>query len=185
MKTAYVFAIDGSEEIETLAPVDFLRRAEVSVRFVGVKTKEVVLSHGVRVLCDTTLAEVMEAPLPDLVVLPGGTRGAAGFHDSAALKEFVSRHMAESRLLGAICATPAHVLSKWGLLGGKNWTCYPGCEAAGEKPIPQRVVVDGNLITARGPGVSLEFSIALIEALCGAETASRVLNGTLTVLPEN
>ena len=182
MKTALVFAANGSEEIECIAPVDFLRRAGADVKLVGLDSAEATLSHGVKVTCDAALADVAGEPPPALIVLPGGLEGAKNFHASASLKELVSRQLAEGRLLGAICATPAHVLSKWGLLSGRKWTCYPGCESPGETPSGERVVKDGNLITAQGPGVSLEFAAALVEALCGKDTADKVVSGTLTAL---
>ena len=181
MKTAFVFAAKGSEEIECLAPVDFLRRAGAEVKLVGLDAREIALSHGVRVVCDAALADVANET-PDLIVLPGGLEGAANFYASSPLKELVSRQLEADRLLGAICATPAHVLSKWGLLEGRKWTCYPGCESKGDKICEERVVKDGNLITARGPGVSLEFAATLVEALCGKDAADKVVAGTLTVL---
>lgn len=182
MKTAWVFAAKGSEEIECIAPVDFLRRAGADVKLIGLDGAEIELSHGVRVSCDAALPDVAQGPLPDLIVLPGGTEGANNFYASPALKELVSRQLGGGRLLGAICATPALVLSKWGLLEGRKWTCYPGCESEGDKTSEERVVRDRNLITARGPGVSLEFAAALAEALCGKDAADKVVSGTLTVL---
>ncbi len=182
MKTAYVFAADGSEEVETLAPVDFLRRAGVSVQLIGLKSKNVELSHGVRLICDKELSDVEGGELPDLVALPGGLKGASEFHSSKKLEDFIRRQMDSGKLVSAICASPAHVLSKWGITAGKKWTCYPGCESAGDKLSPGRVVVDGNLITARGPGVSLEFALALVEALCGSKAAKDLAAGTLTVV---
>lgn len=181
MKTAYVIAANGSEEIETIAPLDFLRRAGADARLIGLDTKEPVLSHGVTVVCDGVLDEVC-GTLPDLLVLPGGLKGAANISASDTLREMAARQLKENRLLGAICATPAHALAKWGLTAGRSWTCYPGCEAAGESVHQERVVVDGNLITARGPGVSLEFAAALVRALCGTDAAEQLVSGTLTLI---
>lgn len=180
MKTAWVFAANGSEELECLAPVDFLRRAEVSVKLIGVESASVTLSRGVKVTCDSVLPDVATEPQPDLIVLPGGLEGANNFYASSALKELISKQLAEGKLLGAICATPALVLAKWGFLSGKRWTCYPGCESKGETPDKERVVKDENLITAQGPGVALEFSVALVEALCGEGSAEKVAASTLT-----
>ena len=182
MKTAWVFAANGSEEIECISPVDFLRRAGADVKLVGLDGREIALSHGVKVICDAALPDVASEPPPDLIVLPGGLEGANNFHASSALKELVSKQLAEGRLLGAICATPALALSKWGLLSGRKWTCYPGCESKGDTPSGERVVADGNLITAQGPGVALEFSAALVEALCGKDASDKLVAGTLTAL---
>lgn len=49
----YVFLAQGFEEIEALAVVDVLRRAELEVKTVGVTGEIVGGSHGIVVACDT------------------------------------------------------------------------------------------------------------------------------------
>jgi len=58
---------------------------------------------------------------------------------------------------------------KAGVLSGKRVTCYPGFEERFSDCtfVDLRVVVDGNLITSRGPGIVAEFSVKLIEILKG------------------
>jgi hypothetical protein len=82
MKKAVVFIADGSEEIETLTPVDYLRRAGVEVSLVSVGTagRTVGMAHGVSVNADVTLETYLSDSgnaLPDAVVIPGGMPGAS------------------------------------------------------------------------------------------------------------
>ncbi|OUM57328.1 hypothetical protein PIROE2DRAFT_17725 [Piromyces sp. E2] len=40
-----------------------------------------------------------------------------------------------------------------------------------------RVVVDGNVLTSRGPGTTFEFALAIVKYLADAETAKKVAGG--------
>jgi 4-methyl-5(b-hydroxyethyl)-thiazole monophosphate biosynthesis len=85
------------------------------------------------------------------------------------------------RVVAAICAAPAVVLQKAGVLNGKKATCYPGFESRFQGCVfsESRVVVDGNLVTSRGPGTAAEFAVQLIEILAGAEAAAEIHGKTL------
>jgi 4-methyl-5(b-hydroxyethyl)-thiazole monophosphate biosynthesis len=180
MKTAYVFFADGCEDVEAITPVDYLRRAEVSVSVVGLSARSVTTARGLTVGCDATLAEVSGRPLPDLAVLPGGGKGSHNLAASAALRDFIGRMLGEGRLVGAICAAPALTLGDWGFLKGRRFTCFPGMgENLPTAPLDDRVVVDKNVITARAAGTAEEFSLALIGSLCGAAAAKRVASDIL------
>ena len=92
------------------------------------------------------------------------------------------REAAEKYRVAAICAAPT-LLARAGLLKkGVRCVCYPGMEeelsAAGAVPQPERsTVVDGNLITGRGPGSAFDFGLTLVEALAGADAARAVAAG--------
>uniref|UniRef100_A0A7N0VAB0 DJ-1/PfpI domain-containing protein n=1 Tax=Kalanchoe fedtschenkoi TaxID=63787 RepID=A0A7N0VAB0_KALFE len=78
-----------------------------------------------------------------------------------------------NRPYGAICASPAYVLEPHGLLRGKKATAFPTlCDKLSDQSeINNRVVIDGNLITSRGPGTTLEFALAIVEKFFGREKA--------------
>lgn len=179
-RTAVVVLADGFEEIEAVTPVDILRRAGIQVTVAGVGKTEVTGSNGLRILADTRVEQVQE--LPDVLVLPGGAQGAANLRDSAEVSGLIHR-MAEARkLIAAICAAPAVVLAKTGVLDGRKATCYPGYE----KTLPgkiyfsdHRVVSDDGVITSRGPGTALEFSLQIVRELVGKEVADVILQKTL------
>lgn len=182
-KTVLVVLAEGFEEIEAITPIDVLRRAGLEVTTVGVGGREVTGSHGITVVADTTIREIAE--LPDAIVLPGGMPGAENLSRSGALRDLLKRMNDDGRPIGAICAAPAVALAPTGILDGRTATCYPGFENHFGKAIvfsDDRVVADGNVITSRGPGTALEFSLALAASLAGADTekevSQRMLAGT-------
>jgi len=169
----------GFEEVEAVTPADFLRRAGIDVRLVGVGGRLVEGSHGIRLEADLTLEELAEEP--EGVILPGGMPGAANLAASPAAVELIRRVHSQGRLVAAICAAPAVVLEPAGVLAGKRATCFPGFEErfTTARFSASRVVVDGNLITSRGPGTAAEFAVKLIEHIAGREKAQEVHRRTL------
>lgn len=170
-----IFLADGFEMIETLTPCDILHRAELDVRLVSVNGKEFVRStHGVDVKADLKLCEIDPNAL-DMMILPGGMPGAKNLYESQVLISLLLAHAEQNKPIAAICAAP-FVLGKCGILNGKNATCYPGFEndLIGAHHSPCGVVVDGNIITAKGMGVSLEFALAICELLCGKEKRNEI-----------
>lgn len=179
MKKVVLFLADGFEEVEAVTPIDFLRRSGVDVVVAGVSGKEVRGSHGIKIECDAEVSRI-KGPF-DGVIIPGGMPGAANIAASSDAMKIISSVLDKGGLVGAICAAPSVVLGSAGLIKGRKFTCYPGFEEkfSGSDFSPDRVVIDGNLITSRGPGTAAEFSVALIEYLCGKEAADKINKGTL------
>ncbi len=179
MTRAVVVLAEGFEEIEAVTPIDVLRRAGVEVVVAGLTSTRVVGSRGIVLEADTTLAEVGEV---DVVVLPGGMPGADNLGKSEAVRALVERTYAAGRRVAAICAAPAMALGRTSVLEGKRATCYPGFEQhlpGGVTHTDERVVVDGRLVTSRGPGTALEFSLALVEQLVSKDRADQLRHGML------
>lgn len=166
----YVLLAPGFEEIEALAPVDILRRAGVEVQTVGIQFKEVEGAHGITVTADISLDDLNREAM-EMLVLPGGPGHTKLQQCADLIREAVERNC----YLAAICAAPS-VPGRLGLLRGREATCYPGYEKylEGATLSDRPVVVSGKVITAKGPGVSLEFGWKLAEILKSKETADRV-----------
>lgn len=175
-KRACVLLADGFEETEAVAIIDVLRRAEIKVEVLGVESKKVTGSHQICIEADALLSDRKSEKF-DLVVLPGGMPGAATLRDHWGVQKLVQAQHAGGGLVAAICAAPI-ALAKAGVLEGKKATCFPGFEeqlvAGGAQPQSSStaaVVRDGNVITSRGVGTALVFSLALVEALRDGATA--------------
>lgn len=162
----YVFLAEGFEEIEALTTVDILRRCGLEVTMVGVGGEQITGAHGIRVQCDFPLDRVIPS-CAELVVIPGGMPGVANLNKSAVLKEFINLTVLGGGLVAAICAGPA-ILGEMGLLRGKKAVCFPGFEDSlkGALISDEPLVQDGQFITAKGPGMSLEFALHLAQLLC-------------------
>jgi 4-methyl-5(b-hydroxyethyl)-thiazole monophosphate biosynthesis len=131
-------------------------------------------SHGIVVKADTTLSACKKKPF-DCIVLPGGGQGAKNLAASYEVLEKVIE-TAQSGVVGAICAAPAVVLGKTGLLDGKRVTGYPGSEAdcPGLVLENESFIIDGSLVTGQGPGAAMPFSLALIGVLFDQHTKETI-----------
>lgn len=169
----------GFEEVEAVTLADFLRRAGVEVRLVGIGGRLIEGSHNLRLQTDLTIEELSEEP--EGVIVPGGMPGAANIAASQEAVALIRRTHERGRLVAAICAAPAVVLEPAGVLAGRRATCFPGFEdrMPSARFSQNRVVVDGNLVTSRGPGTAAEFSVKLIELIAGREKAREVHRRTL------
>ncbi|GAY66449.1 hypothetical protein CUMW_248870 [Citrus unshiu] len=105
--------------------------------------------------------------------LLGGLGGAQAFAKSDKLVNMLKKQKESNRPYSAICASPALVLEPHGLLKGKKATAFPVMcnKLSDQSEIENRVVVDGNLITSRGPGTSTEFALAIVEKFFGRNKA--------------
>ena len=170
---------DGFEEVEAITPADFLRRAGVDVGLVGIGGGVITGGHGIAVKADIRIEEILE--IPEGVVVPGGMPGAENVAASEKALELIRDAFGAGKLVAAICAAPAVVLQKAGVLAGRTATCYPGFEHRfrGCAFSEDRVVVDGNLVTSRGPGTAAEFAVKLVEILTGADAAADIYGKTL------
>lgn len=173
-KVAVILA-NGFEEIEALTVVDVLRRANITCYMVGFEDT-VTGSHAIQVQAD----RVFDGNLSeyDMIVLPGGMPGSAHLRDNEQLITELQKFDTIGKKVAAICAAPI-ALNRAGLLEGRNFTCYDGVQEqiADGHYHKETVVVDGNVITSRGPATALAFAYHLVEILGG--DAESLRNGML------
>lgn len=171
----YLLLGEGFEESEAIVPADLLRRAGAEVCLTALKGKEVVSSHGIRVVCDCALEDVSEDEA-EMLILPGGLGGVDAILGSESALGLVQRCADKGAYIAAICAAPT-ILAHLGLLDRRNAVVYPGMEDQMLSAVVQkgrRVVTDGHLITAEAAGSSFDFGLKLVETLKGAEAAQQV-----------
>lgn len=189
MKGNYIFLAEGYEPLEALGPMDVLCRARVKVNFVS--TVPAGAAVGSSALCQTipstqgyalpvqmSWEEFLEtekggASRSDggcgCMIFPGGLPGAATLGENPVLMDMLREHYANGGLVAAICAAPAKVLARNIDVRGKRMTVYSGFEqeliGAGAISTEENVVIDGNLITAKGPGLAIDFGLAILSKL--------------------
>lgn len=180
MGKAFVFLAAGFEEMEALGTVDVLRRAGIQTIMASISDdKKVIGAHHILVEADVLLSEAVLDGASALI-LPGGMPGATNLNASAALKEALLQQYREGRIVAAICAAPI-VLGGLGLLKGHKATCYPGFEEhlIGAATTSEPTVVDGNVITGKGPGLVYDFALAIVAAIRSQAVAEEVAAGLL------
>jgi len=184
---------DGFEEIETVAPIDLLRRAEVEVTIAALTPREIGKSEaeslavtgrcGMVLQAECTLAAALAEGEGhyDCVFLPGGP-GVKTLRSNALVLDAVRQQHAAGRLVAAICAAPL-VLLDAGILGGQRYTAHGSVvDELPEILANEAVVVDegatgeakGPIVTSRGAGTALEFALVLVEQLAGRARADQV-----------
>ncbi|KAL6202161.1 hypothetical protein ACLB2K_025871 [Fragaria x ananassa] len=176
---------NGTEEMEAIMIIDILRRAKATVVVASVEDKlETIASRKVKLEADVLLDEAVKSSY-DLIVLPGGIGGAQAFAKSETLVNLLKKQRDSNKPYGAICASPALVFEPHGLLKGKKATAFPAlCEKLSDQSeIENRVLVDGNLITSRGPGTSMEFALGIVEKFFGREKAVELAKVMVFVHP--
>ncbi len=167
---------EGFEDLEAITISDLLRRAQIEVVTAGLKPGPVKGSRGTIVVPDMSLDEALQQNY-DMVVLPGGQPGASYLEKDERVRDLLTAMAAANKPTAAICAAPK-VLASIGMLDGKKATSFPGSVTQEEFPQVQisadAVVQDGNIVTSRGPGTAMDFTLKLIEILSGTETSEQV-----------
>ncbi len=173
MKRILCLITDGFEEIETVTPIDILRRAgvEVTLASVGVSI-HVTGRNSIVMHADTTLSQIEDPLSFDLLLLPGGPQVKRLREDGTAA--VLARQYATAlKPVAAICAAPL-LLKDAGLLNGTRYTAHFSTRSELPDPQPEPVVTDGSLITSQGAGTSLAFALHLAETLVGPDIAREV-----------
>lgn len=168
-KVAVVFA-PGCEEVEGLSIVDVLRRMGIETTMVGLEGIKVPGAHGIELTCDHVLDDHLLDY--DLVAFPGGRGGAEKLRDNERLADLMRQRNQHGKWNAAMCAAPI-ALAKYGLLDGRDYTCFPGINEEVDRLAKNArfketiTVVDeaGKVVTSRGPATALAFAYQIAEVL--------------------
>lgn len=179
MPKVVILLADGFEEVEAVAIVDVLRRAEIEVTLAGLHEGPIASARKVHILPDTGIDSIRADDF-DMIVLPGGQPGADNLNNDARVRALLKAFQTKGKLAGAICAAP-YVLASAGILEGKHATSYPTYrDRLGRVVYEEKAVVeDGNVMTSRGPGTALCFGLAIVKKLIGAEKAEAIKHAML------
>jgi 4-methyl-5(b-hydroxyethyl)-thiazole monophosphate biosynthesis len=120
-----------------------------------------------------------------MVALPGGMPGSQRLAEHPVVQRLLREVAAAGRYTAAVCAAPI-ALAAAGLHAGRTVTSFPGLQEklAGATYVESRVVIDGPVVTSRGAGTALEFSLALVGLLAGSEAQERLRQRMLAASPE-
>ncbi|KAH0613972.1 uncharacterized protein H6S33_005858 [Morchella sextelata] len=195
--SAVILVADGSEEIEFVTAFDVLVRAGFNVRSIAVRRADaqsqnrvwVELSRGLKIIPDqdgfaNNNADDIES---DILIIPGGGPGAKTLSEDKVTLELIHRCRREGKWIACICAgTTALVASASSFpeQGKVKVTSHPCVKdeivAKGWEYEEERVVVDGKVITSRGPGTALLWVLTIVELICGKEKRMEVEGPMIT-----
>ncbi|KAF2268170.1 DJ-1 [Lojkania enalia] len=189
MPKALILIADGTEEIEFVTPYDVLTRAGFEITSAGIKLGNERHAHctrNVRIVPDhPTLQSVPPQSAHefyDILILPGGGPGAKTFATYDPVLDLISTFRKAGKWVGAICAGTTALVASQKKNGGDKGTVtsHPSVEKEVKEAgwdygdQGERVVVDGKVITSRGPGTAMLFALTIVEKLCGKEKRDEV-----------
>ncbi len=172
---------DGVEEpdfvgvYEILADVRKVSEHSIDVEIVTFRRKDVVrCRNGLVVVPHRTTENFYEC---DVLVVPGGRDFVMNAMNDQQLLNAIKRFYEQGKIVASVC-TGSLILAKAGILKGKKATTHhlgmDMLRELGAIPAHQRVVVEGNIITAAGISTSIDLGLKLIEILLGRDLSIRV-----------
>ena len=133
-------------------------------------------SDTLSLVADATLDEV---PSPDVVVVPGGF-GNRTLLEHEPLHEWIRGVHETSTWTTSVC-TGSLLLAAAGLLDGApattHWLARDVLAELGAKPVPDRIVEHGKIITAAGVSSGIDMALELVTKINGKEVAQAVQLG--------
>jgi cyclohexyl-isocyanide hydratase len=177
VKTAFVI-FDGMTVMDFIGiydPLTRLKSMKILPEFewnVCALRAEVADDKGLRILPDSVGKSLSGY---DLIVVPGGMGTRSLQHDPTFVDWLKG---AEAAKLKASVCTGALLLGAAGFLKGRRATTHPGALAE-LKPycgrvVTERVVDEGNILTAGGVTAGIDLGLHLVERFAGAEARARV-----------
>lgn len=171
----------GFEEIEAVAIIDVLRRANIEVLVASLDEDATVKgANGIGIVTDLHVEDVSVDEL-DMIVLPGGVDGTYKLAEDKNVQRILKDMDSKGKNIGAICAAP-FALNKAGVLK-QNYTCYPSFEehirTDGYMADKAMVIQDENIMTSRGPATAICFALEIVKKLEGQEVYLMLKSGLL------
>ncbi|CAE6960270.1 Protein/nucleic acid deglycase 3 (plasmid) [Vibrio sp. B1REV9] len=158
---------DGFEEAEAVVFIDIMRRLEIEVDVLScMETTALQTYFNTRITADDTLINCFEKNY-DAIAMVGGPKGTDNLTANEMAISFIKRHIELDKWICALCSAPAKVLSKNGLLNGREYSTGDNLISAfpDGKYVDQKIVVADKFITGKGLGVVFEFSFTVAEKL--------------------
>ena len=169
---------------DKLTLLDFAGAHEILARIPGATDELISLNGeaistdlGVQVGADLSFEQATEqASTFDLIFVPGGP-GQTDLMNHKPLLNLLKACSAGGARMSSVC-TGALLLASAGLLQGKrattHWLSLQHLSFFGAEPISERIVIDGNVITAAGVSSGIDFALLLASEIAGEEVAKQL-----------
>ena len=174
-----ILIFPGVEELDFVGPFEVLSYLNkvipesTRMLLVSETSDSVKAYNGMRVLPDVTIET---CPDLDILVVPGG-KGRLIAMKNPHLIQFIKNQVPHARYIASVC-TGAFLLAEAGLLTGKKATTYhevlEDLSVYDVQVVTDKVVPQGQIITAGGVSSGIELGFYLLRELFGAQTAQQV-----------
>ncbi len=166
---------NGSEELEAVAIIDVLRRANFDV-VVASDVSPVICSRKTKILPDALIKDNFNFDEFDAIILPGGLGGTQNFKRNDKLLKAIASFKKKNKLIGAICAAPTALLAAGAISKSDKVTSHPSVknEFYSSQYLENSVVQSGKILTSRGAGTAIDFALKLVELLAGVQKAKEI-----------
>ncbi|ELZ21548.1 ThiJ/PfpI domain-containing protein [Haloterrigena salina JCM 13891] len=180
--TTEIVLFDGFDELDAIGPYEVLENAaqagaDLEIDLVTLEETDLVTaSHDLRVEPQGTLGQ------PDILLVPGGgwtsaNEGVRAVVEDGVLPDKVDACYTEGSTVASVC-TGAMVLAEADLLEGRpaatHRVAIDDLEAHAANVVDERVVDDGDVLTAGGVTSGLDLALWLVEREFGEDVASEV-----------
>lgn len=159
------------QQLDLTGPYEVFASVPGSAVHLVAKDRDPVISATNLVLLPT--ATFADCPPLDVLCIPGGAGVNALLRDAETL-DFVREKAGAARFVTSVC-TGSLVLGAAGLLAGRraatHWYAMDFLAKFGATPVHERVVRDGNVITAGGVTAGIDFALSVVAELLGREQA--------------
>src|SRR5919197_752489 len=194
MTTVGILVFEGADELDVVGPFRVFAAAGMDVHLVAESGGEVALGNGLTIRSTATFDS---CPQLDVLVVPGGSSDnpSAGRRvqqmNEAALA-FVRKQATEAELTACVC-TGAFIAAEAGLLAGRkgntHWAFRTELEelmrerGEGFELVPERVVWEGDLVSAGGVTSGVDLALSVVERISGPDVRRRVEAAVERVTP--
>jgi len=170
-KAVMIIAFRDFRDKEYFVPKEILEKAGVEVKTASNKKGTAIGADGGDTEVDLLISEISVSDF-DAVIFVGGP-GALENLDNEDSYKVAKEAISQGKVLASICISPV-ILAKAGVLEGKKATVwYSPLDKSSIKTLEEKgaifenqpVVVDGNIITANGPGAAEDFGKKIVEVL--------------------
>jgi transcriptional regulator GlxA family with amidase domain len=173
-----ILIFDGLTALDAIGPYEVLSRVPgAEVRFVGKQQgPKRTDTGGLGLEADLAISEL---PRAEVVLIPGGAGSRPLMQDPEVL-DWVRAVHRDSTWTTSVC-TGALVLGAAGILDGKrattHWAFMDRLAQLGAKPVAERVVEDGKVVTAAGVSAGIDMALTLAGRLAGDQVAQAIQLG--------
>ena len=165
----------GFTSLDAIGPYDVLSRIP-GAEAVFVSERPGPVANEVGSLSVVAEGALGDASSPDILVVPGGP-GTRRLLEHAPVLDWL-RHTHERTSWTTSVCTGSLLLAAAGILEGlpaaTHWLARDLLASLGAQPVPERVVVEGKIVTAAGVSSGIDMALLLVQRMLGDEAAQAI-----------